>query len=74
MKYRINAKVDQVVTKEVVIELEANSEDEAVDKARQALQTYPESHDVEGVTLMCTVKSEYYIPRDVTFPSVKRKQ
>lgn len=69
-KYIMIAKVNQIVTKEVRLLVSASSEEEAVDKARQALQVYPKPTVVEGVNRMVTNKSTYWIPRDIEFVEI----
>lgn len=64
-RYQISVKVDQIVTKEVRLEVEASSPEEAEAKTKEALQTYPDKVMVEGINRMVTVKSHYWIPRDI---------
>lgn len=72
--YTLVAKVDQVVTKEVKMIVEANSEEEAQDKAREALAVYPEAIEVPGVNRMLALSSHYWIPKSIEFSKVKRNK
>lgn len=72
--YTLIAKVDQVVTKEVKMIVEAGSEEEAEAKGREALATYPEATGVEGIQRLLTVSSHYWIPKSVEFSKVKRNK
>ena len=72
MKYDILAKVDQVVTKEIKLSVTARNEDEAEEKAREALQVYPDPCFVDGVNRILTTKSHYWIPRSIEF--VKKQE
>ena len=72
--YTLIAKVDQVVTKEVKMIVEAGSEEEAEQKGREALAVYPEAIEVEGVNRMLTVSSHYWIPKSIEFSKVKRNK
>lgn len=72
-EYTVLAKVDQIVTKEVQLFVSAGSEEEAMEKAREALQTYPEPVSVRGVNRMVTNKSHYWIPRSIEFVQVKQE-
>lgn len=49
MKYPFKATVQRVVTDEITIVVEADSEQEASDKAHDVLLVYPGGHIVEGV-------------------------
>jgi hypothetical protein len=68
--YSLFAKVDQIVTKEVKLQIVAGSEEEAEAKAREALQTYPEPVTVKGVDRILTSKSHYWIPRSIEFVKI----
>lgn len=72
MKYSVLANVDQIVTKEVYLLVEARSEEEAQEKARDALQTYPEKVNTSGVLRILTNKSHYWIPKSIDFTEVKK--
>lgn len=73
-EYSIRAKVNQIVTKEVQLLVVARSEEEALNKSREALQTYPEEVTVPGVKRMVTQKSKYWIPRDIEFTESKEEK
>lgn len=72
--FLVSAKVDQIVTKQVSIEVTAHDEEDAILKAREALQTYPEPVAVEGINRMMTTKSHYWIPRDIEFESIREEK
>lgn len=63
--YVVLAKVDQIVTKEVWLEVTAGSEEEASKKAVDALQEYPKAIQETGVNRVVTIKSNYWIPRSI---------
>lgn len=65
--YSVSVKVDQIVTKEVKLQVVAGSEEEAENKTREALQAYPEPVKVRGVDRILTAKSHYWIPRSIEF-------
>lgn len=72
MPYRVTATVDQIVTKEVQLLIEARSEEEAQEKARDALATYPEAVSTPGVKRIVTNKSHYWIPKSIDFLRIKK--
>lgn len=72
MTYRVTATVDQIVTKEVQLLIEARTEEEAQEKARDALQTYPEAVTTPGVKRIVTNKSHYWIPKSIEFLRIKK--
>ena len=73
-KYVVTVKVDQIVTKEVVLNITAGSEEEAERKATTALQTYPDKVDEVGVNRIVTTKSRYWIPRSIDVVSTKPEE
>lgn len=72
--YDVMAKVDQIVTKEVRMYIDAGSEEEAQDKATSALNSYPEPITVSGIRRMVTQKSTYWIPKSVEFVITKEEK
>lgn len=72
MKYSVLVKVDQIVTKEVQLLVEARSEEEAHEKARGALSSYPEPVSTPGVLRIVTNKSHYWIPKSIDFLKIKK--
>lgn len=70
-EYHILAKVNQIVSKEVRFLVTAASEEEAMQKAREVLQTYPEASKVKGVRRVVTDKAHYWIPRDIEFIEIQ---
>lgn len=72
--YIMIAKVDQIVTKEVQLLVNAGSEEEAEDMARRALQTYPKPVEEPGVARMVTNKAHYWIPRDIEITKIKEEK
>ena len=73
-KYSLRAKVDQIVTKEVQFLVVAGSEEEAEEKARNALQTYPEPVTDPDIKRILTQKSHYWIPRNIEFVESKEEK
>jgi hypothetical protein len=71
-EYEVRAKVDQIVTKEIRLSVVASSEEEATEKAREALQVYPAPHEVVGIRRIQTEKATYWIPRDIEFVETVR--
>ena len=63
--YELKAKIDQIVTKEVELIVEAGSEEEAADEAHRALCTYPHGVEAEKVRRIIPVKSHYWIPKSI---------
>lgn len=63
--YIVLTKIDQIVTKEVRLEVIAGSEEEASKKAVDALQEYPKAIQEAGVNRVVTIKSNYWIPRNI---------
>jgi len=74
VKYSIKAKVDQIVTKEIQLLVVAGSEEEALEKARDALQTYPAAVETDGIERLVTNKAHYWIPRSIDFVKVKKEK
>lgn len=72
MKYTVLANVDQIVTKEVELLVEARSEEEAQEKARDALQNFPQPVETPGVLRMVANKAHYWIPKSIDFVRVKK--
>lgn len=68
MSYRVTAKIDQIVTREVELLIEAPSETDAQEKAREALQDYPGEVSVEGVSRILVKNQTYWIPKSIDFP------
>lgn len=71
MTFKITAQIDQIVTKEVQLLVEARSEEEAQDKARDALESYPKAVITPGVKGIVTNKSRYWIPKSIEFLRIK---
>lgn len=72
MKYSVLANVDQIVTKEVYLLVEARSEEEAQEKVRDALQTYPEKVNTPGVLRILVNKAHYWIPKSIDFTQIRK--
>lgn len=72
--YIMIAKVDQIVTKEIQLTVNAGSEEEAENKAREALQLYPQPIFVEGVKRIITNKSTYWIPKSIEFSRLEEEK
>lgn len=72
--YTIDAKVDQIVTKEVQLLIEAPDQEEAERKARSVLQDYPAETEYDPmIHRIVTRKSRYWIPKSIEFVSVKEE-
>lgn len=72
-EYSLKGKIDQIVTKEVQLLVVAGSEEEAMEKAREALQDYPDKVTVSGIRRIVTNKAHYWIPRDIEFTEVREE-
>jgi hypothetical protein len=71
--YIVEAKIDQIVTKEIKLLVEADSPDKAQSKARDALTTYPAEVTTEGVNKIVTTKSSYWVPKSIEFTKTKKE-
>ena len=69
--YTVVVKTDQIVTKDIKLTVEARSQEEAERKTRDALQTYPDKVEEPGVRRILTLKSHYWIPRDINIVSIE---
>lgn len=70
--YKVVAKVDQIVTREIHLTVEANSEEEAEEKSTLALKVYPEPIDKTlNIKNIVTVKQHHWIPKSVEVKSIK---
>lgn len=72
--YVVLAKIDQIVTKEVRLEVVAGSEEEASKKAVDALQEYPKAIQEQGVNRVVTLKSNYWIPRSIDVTKITEEK
>jgi hypothetical protein len=72
MRFDVLAKVDQIVTKEVRLSVEASSEEEAQERATSALQTFPAAVEVPGILRIVANKATHWIPRSVDFVYIKK--
>ncbi len=72
--YVVNAKIDQIVTKEVQLEVVAGSEEEASKKTLSALQTYPKPVEESGINRLVTTKANYWIPRNIDVVKITQEQ
>lgn len=67
-RYKIVAKVDRVVSKEVHITVEAPSLEAAEDMSRTALNTYPDKITGDDAPeRMVTMKEHTWIPKNIDF-------
>lgn len=73
-RYSIIAKVDQIVTKEIRLEISAKNEKEAEAFARDALQVYPKPVPGNNVERIITNKSTYWIPRSIEFTQIEEEK
>lgn len=71
--YIVKAKIDQIVTRNIQMQIVAGSEEEAEAKAKEALSEYPEPVTVKGVTRLLVNKSQYWIPRNIDLTTTKDK-
>lgn len=53
-KFRIEAKVTRTFEDTIVLEVEADDEEEATHKSLEVIQLYPDQHTVEGVPFVYT--------------------
>ena len=67
VKYKLRVKVNQIVTREINLLVDANSEEDAERKAREALEEYPKPVKVGGVSSILVTKTNYWIPKDLEF-------
>lgn len=72
--YVLLAKVDQIVTREVQLLVVAGSEEEAQDKARQALTEFPKPVTVDGVNRVVVNKANYWIPKSIEFTRIEEEK
>ena len=73
-RYRIRAKIDQIVTKEIVLLVGAASEEEATAKATSALNEYPEPVTEPSIHRMVATNSHYWIPKSVEFVEIEEEE
>lgn len=72
--FTIDVKVDQIVTKEIQLVIEAPDQAEAERKARAVLQDYPAETAYDPmIHRIITRKSRYWIPKSIDFISVKEE-
>lgn len=74
MNYTVRAKVNQIVTKDIRLLVRAGSEEEAMEKARQALHEYPDKVTVKGILRVLTESARYWIPRDIEFTEAREEK
>ena len=67
MKYNVIAKIDQIVTKEIRLLIQASSEEDAQAKATTALGEYPDKVTDQDILRVMTQKANYWIPRSIEF-------
>jgi hypothetical protein len=73
--FSIHARVDQIVTKDVILLIEAGNEEEAKDKAKTVLETYPAPGPYDPmVHRVVTKKSHYWIPKSIDFVEIQEEQ
>lgn len=72
-EYIIVVKTDQVVTKEIKVNIAAESEDEAKEVILRALETYPAEVTEPAISRMLTTKSHCWIPKSIEFLTVNEK-
>lgn len=72
MRYNVVVNVDQIVTKEIALIVEARSEEEAQERARDALQNFPQPVETPGILQMVANKAHYWIPKSIDFLKIKK--
>lgn len=70
-RYNVLAKLDQIVTKEIKLLVVGGSEEEAMEKARAALNEYPKPVNEPSVQRVITNKAQYWVPRSIEFVRVE---
>lgn len=70
-RYTLEVKVTQSCQKLISLEVAADSFEEAEEKAREALKTYPREIMEDGIYKMLTKKSRYEEPTDVLVLAVR---
>jgi hypothetical protein len=63
--YSFRVKIDQIVTREIDIEVTARDEEQGRYKAREAAEVHPEPVEIVGIKRILPVSQTYWIPRDV---------
>lgn len=72
--FSILAKVDQIVTKEVQLLIEAKTQELAEEKAKEVLATYPGPLDYDPfIHRVVTKKANYWVPRSIEFVAIKEE-
>lgn len=76
MNFKVTAKVDQIVTKQIDLVVAADSEEQAEAKAREALAVYPQAveENVVGIKSILTTKQHFWIPKSIEFGKFTRKK
>lgn len=70
--YSIHVKIDQIVTKDVALLIEATDEEAAKLAAREALEFYPAASPYNPmIHRITTVKAQYWIPKSIDFVEIK---
>ena len=72
--FNIKTKINQVVTREIALVVNALDEEEALLKTREALQVYPEPIEVQGISRIATRKMHFWIPRDIEIVEVNEEK
>ena len=71
--YILKARVDQIVTKEIELDVKASTRDAAEIIARRALELFPAPIEEPSVTRIQVKKSNYWIPRDIQFINYEKE-
>ena len=61
------------MSKTIHLLVAADSEEEAVEKTKDALQTYPDKVTTSGIRRITTEKANHWIPRDISVEVVETK-
>lgn len=72
--FNIKTKLNQVVTREISLVVDAVDDEEATAKVREALNTYPDPIEVQGISRIATRKMHFWIPRDIEFIEIREEK
>lgn len=67
-------KVDQIVTREIEVLSSGRDEEQARERAIEAIHVYPQPLEIEGIKKIRTVKETYWTPRDIDIVDIAREQ
>lgn len=70
----VDTKLNQIVTKNIVLTVEAANEEIALEKVREALNAYPDPITTEGIRTIYTQGIKHWIPRDIEIVEIKEEK